>query len=258
MFNAKQKMEILDSLEKIGLTKNESKVYLFLVSEGPSIPLTISKRTVMHRSNVYDALKNLQEKGLVCSIFKSDKKFFKVSDPSRLSLLLNKQYKQITQRKVLLKEILPLLKTSNKSKNKNQVAIYSGLEGIKSIFEQILKDKKTNHVLGAWDTYYLLRYYFENWHQRRVKLKIKDKMLFRNAKADRLPIYDLPYTEVRFLPKQFSSPMAVNIFGNKVALVFGFEEEPLAILINNKNIAKNFLDYFEILWKLSSKSYRNS
>jgi hypothetical protein len=59
----------------------------------------------------------------------------------------------------------------------------------------------------------------------------------------------LPYTEVRVLDKEHDSPVAINIFGNKVAMIIGLREEPVGILIKNNQIARDFKDYFDILWK---------
>ena len=58
----------------------------------------------------------------------------------------------------------------------------------------------------------------------------------------------IPYAEIRFLPKNYATPAATNIYGNKVAII-NWTENPLAILINNKEIADSYRKYFEILWK---------
>ena len=60
------------ALEKAGLTKIESKVYLSLLDLGPSLAGQISKHSGIHRRSVYDALDRLAEKGLISYIVKNN------------------------------------------------------------------------------------------------------------------------------------------------------------------------------------------
>ena len=55
--------------------------------------------------------------------------------------------------------------------------------------------------------------------------------------------------ESRFLPNEVCSYAALRIYGNKVALMLFSEEQPLAVVIENKAIADGYRKYFEIMWK---------
>ena len=63
-------------LEEVGLTPNESKVYLSLIELGSSSATQIIQKTGLHRAVVYDLLERLIEKGLVGHAIKGRKKFF--------------------------------------------------------------------------------------------------------------------------------------------------------------------------------------
>lgn len=55
-------MNIQNILEKIGLTKNESAIYLGLLELGPSYIAKISEKTSIHRPLVYKTIPSLLEK----------------------------------------------------------------------------------------------------------------------------------------------------------------------------------------------------
>ena len=55
-------MDKIKILEKIGLTKHESAIYLGLLELGPSNISKISQKTAIHRPLIYKALPSLLEK----------------------------------------------------------------------------------------------------------------------------------------------------------------------------------------------------
>jgi sugar-specific transcriptional regulator TrmB len=60
-------------LEELGLSKNETKVYLALLELGLSSLKDITSKSGVHRTNVYDSLKRLVKKGLVSHVTKDNK-----------------------------------------------------------------------------------------------------------------------------------------------------------------------------------------
>ena len=51
------------------------------------------------------------------------------------------------------------------------------------------------------------------------------------------------------MPDRFTAPMWTTVFKNKTVL-FVVGEMLLGIVIENKTVAKNFREYFEVLWKV--------
>jgi len=60
------------------------------------------------------------------------------------------------------------------------------------------------------------------------------------------------YTEVRYMPKGYISPAAIDVFEDYV-YIFLWEEKPCVFTIKNKAIAESFKSYFMFLWKMSRK-----
>ena len=52
------------------------------------------------------------------------------------------------------------------------------------------------------------------------------------------------------IPEKYSSPLSLNIYGNKVAIIL-WAKQPYAIVIKSEEVVKGYKNYFELLWKIS-------
>ncbi len=239
-------------LEEIGLTANESKVYLSLIELGSSSATQIIQKTGLHRAVVYDLLERLIEKGLVGYAIKDRKKYFESTSPERLKEMLQEKEEKLS-------EILPHLLELSKFKTKLEVKIYKGKEGIKTVFEDILRNKPKEWLsLGSGgETYKLLPYFLEHFHKARIKNKIKVRGLFRdnpNARKRGETLSQMSFSEIRYLPKTFLTPTVMNIYNERITLYSVSEENiPFIILIENKELSRSFKEYFEWLWEISKR-----
>jgi sugar-specific transcriptional regulator TrmB len=237
-------------LEELGLTFNESKVYLSLIELGSSSATQIIQKVGLHRAVVYDLLERLIEKGLAGYVINGRKKFFEATNPEKLKEILQEKEQKLS-------EILPQLLELSKFKTKLEVKIYKGKEGIKNVFEDILRNKPKEWLsLGSGgETYRLLPYFLEHFHKARIKNKIFVRGLFldnSNAKKRGEALEKMPFSEIRYLPKTFLTPTVMNVYSNKVTLYSVTEGNiPFIILIENKELFSSFKEYFEWLWKLS-------
>jgi len=80
-----------DVLGEIGLSKNEAKVYLALLELGSATVGNISKKSKVHRTNVYDSLTKLESKNLVNCIEKDGTKYFNARDPKEIMNLIKEK-----------------------------------------------------------------------------------------------------------------------------------------------------------------------
>jgi len=237
-------------LTEVGLTKKEAEVYLALTELGSSSASNIIQKTGFHRAVVYDLLERLIEKGLVGHVLKGRKKFFEATNPERLLEIIKEKENKI-------KTVIPRLAELSQFKEHLNVQIYKGKEGIKNVFEDILRNKPSEWLsLGSGgETYQLLPAFLDSFHKKRVKLKIKARgLLINNPKAKKRgeKISKMPLTEIRQLPKSFLTPTVINIYGDRATLYSVTEEKiPFIILIENKHLVKSFREYFEWLWRLS-------
>jgi len=235
-------MEPKEILQKLGLTDNEARVYLALLELGPSLAGQISRKTGVHRRNIYDITERLIEKGLIGYIVKNNRRLFEAANPERLKEILKEKQRE-------LEEALPnLTLLYQKTKEKQETNFYKGIEGLKTIFqEQVTGKSKEILILGASSSAFeVLPFYFKWYDKDRVKKKIKARIIASN----KLP--KIPLSEIRYLPQKYSNPLAINIYGDKVAIIL-WKKPPLTIVIKEQEIADSYRKYFELMWKIGKK-----
>ena len=229
-------------LEQLGLTEAESKVYLALLELGSSQAGKITSKTGIHRRTVYDSIERLIEKGLVSFISQNNIKFFESVDPQQLLEILKEKQDN-------LKQILPQLNLLHKSsKEKQETTFFRGKLGLKSVFNHQIEVGKEILVFGASvDAPNILKAYFPHYDRERVKKKINVKIVFDESVKNNDYIKSIPNADIKFIPKEYSSPAAINVYGDNVAIIL-WSDEPIAILIKNRDIAKGYKNYFNLLW----------
>ena len=110
-------------------------------------------------------------------------------------------------------------------KEKQETNFYKGKEGLKAIFEDQLNYKEILILGASPQAYEILKFYFKWYDKKRIKKKIKVKIIAYDRK-----ITNIPLAEIRYLPKKYESPVAMNIYGNKTAIIL-WAEKPIVIAI---------------------------
>ncbi len=83
-------METIEStLHKLGLSKNEIRVYLYLARSGMLKASEVSEVISLHRTETYRILRDLEKVGLVSSVFEKPLKFVATPFEKTLDLLIN-------------------------------------------------------------------------------------------------------------------------------------------------------------------------
>ncbi|MFH1915904.1 MAG: helix-turn-helix domain-containing protein [Nanoarchaeota archaeon] len=236
---------IKEILKSIGLSQNEIKIYISLLELGPSLMGQVCGKTKIHRRNVYDSIEMLKDKGFVSSTIINNRNVFEAVNPERILDILD-------EKRTSIEEILPQL-LGKQNQKQTFVKVYTGLNGRKIIFEDKLKHIEEQYVLGAHKPSGKISPYLENYHNRRIRKKIPTKMLFINQDKETAKKFEqYKYIEAKLLPNKFSSPIAINIYGKKTAILLGSDTtEPITILIEDEGLSNDFRMYFNMLWKIS-------
>jgi sugar-specific transcriptional regulator TrmB len=234
----------ISKLKSAGLTDNEAKIYSSLLEMGPRPAGTISRRTGLHRRVIYDATDRLIKKGLIGYVIENGKKIFKASNPNKFLEIIREKENEIN-------DILPSMMdvfNSSKEKQREDTLFFRGKEGLKAVFEDQLSEKKEILIIGASSIAYEgLQFYFHWFDKKRASEKIKAKIIFNKEVEGKHP--KIPLSEIRYLPEEYSSPVAVNIYGDKVAIILWNKQNPFAVLIKQKEIADGYRKHFEMIWK---------
>ena len=237
--------DIERSLEKIGLTGNESKIYLTLLRHGTAKAGKISKHSGINRTTTYDALKRLLEKGLISYVVKENRKYFQAADPQKI-------VEMIRRREEDAKKILPKLSQMFKAPvETHNVTLYYGRKGVKTVFQDIVREGKPNCVLDAEVKFGERMPYFVIWFTKQIE---KKKIQIRHIARSTVDVKPTKTTKVRFLDfkTKEKSPVATNIYGDKIAMIM-WTDPPEAVVIKSQSAADAYRKYFELLWKLAKK-----
>ena len=237
-------MDIHNKLVHIGLTKTEAKIYLMLIDITKAQAGVLSRKTGIHRRSIYDALDRLIKKGLVSYIMENDKRFYMATDPKRVQEIIDAQKAEVDN-------IMPILLAKfAEHKDKQETLFYRGKEGVKTVFEDQIRDGNDVYIIGAsHHAKELLKFYIPHYTNKRVKKKIKIHALYAGDKHES----EVPLASIRYLPESFASLVSTNIYGDKCAIVLWLPHDPVAILIKQPDIAKTFKKYFQMLWKTAKE-----
>lgn len=233
----------------LGLSKNESKVYMTLIEIGLATGGQVAEKAKIHRTNVYDALERLVEKGLVSYILKEKTKYFEAADPSSLMNLLKEKEEN-------LKKLLPTLVLNKQLSKKTEVTVSEGVAAARNALMNFLNYKEPVLIYGVpKETPKVLgEYFLERFQRERIKAKIHEKVIYNEDAVKRIKqLKQVPYCEIRALPKQFDSPMSTNICGDEVFFELFTREPCLTIRIKSKDIAELYKKYFEVIWNTAKR-----
>ena len=239
-FSAMDISKFIEHFQKIGFSYNEAKVYLTLAEIGSSKAGAVSKHSSLDRSSVYNALKSLIEKGMVSYVIIGKIKWFQCSDPKNILVYLSNKLE-------LAKGFVPEIdKVRKQTKLKENVRLFKGARGIKTVFEDILRNAKENLIFGSEGQFSKNMPLFEKQFSNKLENKgIKVRSIVRTNREFE---EKKGLSNKKRIPSTTESPVVTNIYCNKIAIII-WSEIPEAILIENEKAANAYRDYFEFMWK---------
>ena len=233
-------------LRDLGFTDNEVKIYLTLLRIGRGKAGRISKESSLERTSTYNALKKLQERGLVSYVIEANRKVFAVAEP-------NKILDMFKEKEERAKLIIPKLEQLKKAEQeKENILKFRGYAGIKTVLNDILKkckDGEEHYIIGSeGQLSERMPIFAEIFVARKDKKKLRARVLLRKGRFSDIRS---KYAKVRFLPQDVQSQSVTNIYGDKVAIIL-WSEIPEAIIIDDKSTAETYKSYFEFMLKNAS------
>jgi sugar-specific transcriptional regulator TrmB len=237
-------------LQDIGLTKNESRVYLSLLKKKTATAVEIAEESKVHRVNVYDAIKKLKLHGLVTEMQLENKKVFVVSQPKNIMNILK-------EKELKLSNILPELELQH-SINKKTCDIQM-FESQNAIRKQFLRFVERSEPIYYWGLPKIIlsligKDFQEEIHKRRAA---KQQWMYHiyNSDADERSRYlnTLPFTKSRCSQPAMDSPVATAVCGEELVLNLVTQEKVITVSIINKALAQAYEKYFWVLWENSKE-----
>lgn len=240
-------------LMDLGLSQNESKIYVSLLETGFASATKIADVSGIHRVNVYDSITKLKERGLVSEATFDGKKSYQASPPEALKNILK-------EKEIRLNQIIPELELNNRLvKSQQSVQSYEGYDYIRNMFLHFLELKQDIFAIDApkFAIDKVGKFFQEVIHKRRAEQKQMMYHLYNRDAIERIKFLNtLPYTEARYLDQDNNNTATTFICGDEVAISIMHEQEdqrPFTILIKNKQIADAYRAHFWIIWEKTKK-----
>jgi len=131
-----------------------------------------------------------------------------------------------------------------------QVGIFEGIKSLSMIYYGFLEKDDDRVVYGAP---LAASKFFDDFLNKYHKVRVAKKKWLRHiynsdAKKRVNFLRKLQFTKIKYLDKEFDSPVATSVCGDQVVLTL-WSESPVLIVISNQQIADAYQKYFELLWK---------
>jgi len=247
-----------ETLEELGLSPNEAKIYEGLLFIGKASVPKIALKTGIHKRNIYDIIPKLLRKGLISQIADSKENIYAPIEPSKLEDL-------IWEKEAKLQGILPALNRQfKKTKTEEAVYLYKGIEGFKNYLRDILSVREDVFFIGAKGGWFDkgLQTFIKKFLREAKEKGIRYHHLFdyemKSLAPDVLKTVGKPY---RFLPKEYSTTGAIDIFGDRIVTFSGLtfknisEDVTLAVIVNQE-LADCYRTWFRFMWDRSSPTLK--
>ena len=243
-----------NTLEKIGLTHNESLVYLTLLKLGTSKSGDILNSSGINSGKIYEIFESLKKKGLVSESIINKVRNFTAAPPSQILYYLEKKMEEISKEEESIKKEIPQLEKLRIDSIKDIRAVtYLGYEGIKTAADEALASLKDNDEILAMGVigkkHPRFNVFWRKWTEKR--LKIKPKVIAKHIFSERGEYYNL-FKKLRKNESKVLeglTPVTVDIFGEEKVLILNYNEPYSCVMIYDKNTAQAFRTFFYQLWK---------
>lgn len=239
----------LETLESLGLTPNEAKIYRALIDIKQGSIGDISNYANIHRRNTYDAIRRLIAKGLAYQILPKKNLTFAPVHPDKLRELIDEKAKE-------LNNALPGLTKKFEAVNAGQsVYIYKGIGGLKSYINLILQQGKDIYGIASKGTWFDPRIakFIATAVKKLKDKKIKTKLIYDFEVENRPEVMKAISPCYKILPKQYSTGSSIDVFGDYVAIYSGMDiksldEEITIFILKDKTLALDFKKWFQFMW----------
>jgi len=239
---------VSELLRELGLSNGEVSVYNALLDTGKAQLSKIQEKTGIERANIYTILNKLIERGLVTYSLENKKRQFQPTNPNQLISYIEEKKSALenTQRKIE-KELPQLMKKFTSPKTKISSEVFSGPEGIKAAWNEMLDAKEIRWIGAGRYVPKMYPAFFAQWNKKRIKNKIPVYNILRYEMRDEIR-KPWEYEQMKFLPKEFSqTPVVINLYNNKVANSM-YGQSKAIFVMESEELAQSYAAYFKYLW----------
>jgi HTH-type transcriptional regulator, sugar sensing transcriptional regulator len=230
-------------LKEAGFEEKEAEIYLAILGLGKATVSDISRKAGIKRTTIYEYLEKLLDESLIHKRAKGKRIYYAAENPDKLVKILEKRKRKISS-------ILPHLQgIFDVSRHKPQVRFYEGIEGMRTIYDEMAKTSQTIYGVFSADKYFLVfneednKNFFQNIREHGGQIKDIIENSPVGKKHAKSKYYD-GIGSPKILPKDFKLSVDLMIAGDKVAMLSLVNLS--GVIIENPEIAdlqRNFIKF---------------
>jgi sugar-specific transcriptional regulator TrmB len=228
--------DLIDSLQKVGLSDKEARVFLALTKIGDATVKEIASEALTKRPTTYLALEELRQKGLILKIPHAKKAIYRAKDSSELFGFASENFNS-------LKRVLPRIEALAAEKTPVKTLYYEGLQGLKDAlryrWDEIEGKTMTVFWAGLGNISQPVMDLFKKSHKSLINHKISVAGITPEGSHTNEFKEDYPeelYDVDRLLLEDYSSSISLEVIDNFLRIIDGVEMR--AVIIEDKHVAE--------------------
>lgn len=241
---------IEQNLAAIGLDEKEIRFYLAALQLGAAPVTEVANRANVTRTNGYDILARLEQRGLVSQITGNGARSVVAEDPSVL-------FRNWDQTRTILQDLVPELRSLfNAAPHKPKIRFYEGPDGIEKVLWGTLECRQ-KQLLGILSMHELIEVPGMEGMQRFIEERIKRGISLRVLRsrsretAAIWPASGAEKRELRYAPDNIDLGMTMFIHDDVVSYLSS-KKENYGLVIESAEFAALHRAMFEGVWMISS------
>ncbi len=232
------------------LTPSQAEILEYLYQNKEAKASEIAKKIKRSRAIVYKEVEELANIGVIERIDGPNQvSIFRANHPSQLKKLLDLRENKLKKDRELLNNYLPdMISGYNLMHNKPGIRFFEGIEGLKKIYNEILKEEKDFYLIrSAYEPVYKKEIVpiIEQFIKKRVAKNIKVKAITPTDIKESSSENDAKWLMERFWVDKdmYNAPVEIDIFGDKTAIL-SFGEELVGMVIESRQISQSLKQLF--------------
>ncbi|MDW8034744.1 MAG: helix-turn-helix domain-containing protein [Nitrososphaerota archaeon] len=224
--NSQDFNKLFEELSEYGLTPNETKVFIQLLKLGPITASEIGRSLGISRTEVYNILTSLQNKGIIEASLDRPAKFSAVGFEKALDILIDAERKKVMameRNKESLMEIWKNVQVPSVLEEREKLQLLKGMEQIYARISDMLNEAKEEVNIVAFGIDLVraynagVLYKLKDLNKRNVRVKILTHGISRTSS---IISYLKKYAEIMEVAAQGLSTPYFVIVDNKQLLLF--------------------------------------
>ncbi len=243
-------LHVRQTLKNLGFSDNDIVILSYVFSAQKSTLKEISHQTSISYSTCQYLTTNLLRLGILSLSVEAGAEFLTICSLEFFLHWIDEQKKQAEEPySNAKKEISLFMKMVKESSWKPDMVYHEGAEGIKEIYEDMLK---TNRDICAWTDISLIekalgKTYLKSYITRRVRAGLKSFSILRKNPINILYSKKKQKRETK-LVSELPIKGEIRIFGNKVAVITFNKKHPVGFVLESALIAEMSKTIFHDVW----------